>query len=186
MSRSFQRSGDTIRMQLATWEVELLRELQEGLRATLDDGDPEHPVIARLFPPAVDGDDEADREIRALIGSELLTSRLEGLDALLEVLDRASVQGDRHRVTLREDEPALVLGVLNDLRLAIGARLGIEDLDREEIGPDHPVAPSLAVMDHFAWLQEQLVALLDPAAVKFYDEIDPRDVAGGSGGPDAD
>ncbi|HEX9888563.1 MAG TPA: DUF2017 family protein, partial [Nitriliruptorales bacterium] len=52
-----------------------------------------------------------------------------------------------------------------DLRLALGARVGIAHLDRDELDEDHPAAWSVAVMDHFAWLQEQLILVLDPPAV---------------------
>lgn len=165
MTRSFKRHGERIRMELEEFEVRILRELRDGLRAQLADADSSDPVIDRLFPPAVKDDDLVDVEVRALIHDELLQGRLEALDALTEILDRATPHRGRHRVELVGDEPGLVLGVLNDLRLALGARVGIQDLDRDEIDEDHPAAWSIAVLDHFAWLQEQLIAELDPPSV---------------------
>ena len=64
-------------------------------------------------------------------------------------------------VDLAEDEPLQVLGVLNDIRLAIGARIDIEAIDRDQVSEDDPVAYPIAVMDHLGWWQEQLLAILD-------------------------
>lgn len=170
MSRSFRRQGDRIRWDLESYEITLLTDLRASLRRLLEHGDPHDPVIARLFPRVVADDDAADAELRMLMGMELLTARIEGLEALLEVLTRARPhRGGRLRVELEDDEPPLVLGVLNDLRLALGAQVGIEQLERRSVDEDDPVAWSLAVMDHLAWLQEQLIAIIDPTAV-----YDPR------------
>lgn len=187
MSGRVSRHGDGVRLRLEPWEVTLLRRLRDGLVAVLRDQDREDPVVARLFPRAVEDDEEADEELRALIGTELLTSRLEGLEALLDVLDRGREVDGRLQIDLIEDEPSLVLGVLNDLRLALGARLGVENLDTGSVAEDDPAAPTLAVMSHLAWLQEQLLAILDPKALSFYDELDGEpDPDGGSGaGPGA-
>jgi hypothetical protein len=171
MSRSFRRHGDRIRMQLQPVEVELLRTSREALHRALHDGDPDDPIIRRLFSPTVTGDEDADEELRGMIHSGLLEARLQGLDALVELLDRGTHhRGDVLRVELAEDEAVLVLGVLNDLRLAIGARLGIEELDREALPADEGTTYRLAVMDHLAWLQEQLLAELDPPSVRVHRE----------------
>jgi hypothetical protein len=168
----FRRHGDAIRMELETYEVQLLRDLRDGLREALTRGAPSDPVVARLFSRTVAGDDDADSELRRLIHEDLLTGKLAGLDALVSLLDGGRRRGDRLRVELRDDGPGLVLGVLNDLRLAIGARVGLEHLDRDTVDPDSPTATSLAVMDHLAWLQEQLLAIVDPASVSLYDDLD--------------
>jgi hypothetical protein len=171
VSRSFRRHGDLIRMQLEPVEVDLLRSTRDALHRALYAGDPADPIIRRLFPSAVSGDEEADAELKDLIHDGLLESRLAGLDALVELLDRGTHhRGDVLRVELADDEPLLVLGVLNDLRLAIGARVGIEELDREQLAQDEETAYRLAVMDHLAWLQEQLLAVLDPPSVQVHEE----------------
>lgn len=160
MSRVFRSHGADIRAQFEPQEVELLRTLEQGVAATLEHGDDADPVIERLFPTAVAGDEEADTELRRLLRDELLESRQAGLRALSEILDRARPHRGRLRVDLVDDEPLLVLGVLNDLRLAIGARIGIEHLDREDIPDDDALRYRLAVMDHLGWWQEQLLVLL--------------------------
>jgi hypothetical protein len=173
VTRSFKRHGQRLRMQLEPVEVDLLRSIRTALHQALETNDPADPVIRRLFPATVTGDDEADDDLRGMIHDGLLESRLAGLDALTELLDRGTLhRGDVLRIELVDDEPLLVLGVLNDLRLAIGARVGIEELDRESLDPDDSTTYRLAVMDHLAWLQEQLLAELDPPAVRVYEEED--------------
>ena len=159
-------------MQLDAIEVDLLHGLEQGLRAALEGNDADDPVVARLFPSTVGGDDEADRELRGLIHDDLLRSRLASLDTLLGLLERGTRRGRGIRVDLVDEEPLLVLGVLNDLRLAIGAQVGIETLEREQLHPDDPVTYRVAVMDHLAWLQEQLLQVLDPASTRVHDELE--------------
>lgn len=170
MTRPFSRHGEGIRWRLQTWEVDLLRSLRDDLRALLVGGDPDDPVIQRLFPPASRQDREIDRELRGLMRDELLASRLSGLESLLDVLDRAEEHRGGCRVDLVDDEPMLVLGVLNDVRLALGIRVGTERLERGEIAEDDPVLPTLALMDHLALLQESLLGILDPPSLHHYED----------------
>ena len=176
--RSFRRSRGGVRAQFDRVEVELLRTAREELRSTLERHDPNDPVMRRLFPPMVLGDEQAEAETRALLHDELLEERLRGLDALVALLERGEAHRGGVRLELREDEPLLVLGVLNDLRLAIGASIDIEAIDRERADDDEVLGYRLAVMDHFAWMQEQLLGILDPPSVRhseaFDDEHDPE------------
>ncbi len=173
MSRTFRRHGDGVRMHLQDFEVELLETLQAALASALERADPEDPVVRRLFPATVTGDEEADADLRGMIHEDLLGDRLRGLEALLDLLERGTPKGRAVRVDLEDDEPMLVLGVLNDLRLAIGAQVDIEHLDRTSIDPKGPVAYRLAVMDHLAWLQEQLLRVIDPVSTTVYEEEEP-------------
>ncbi len=165
MSPRVRRQGDHIRLELEPFELGLLRLLPETLEALLEDPDPADPAMARLFPACVVADDQADAELRRLIFDDLLRSRLEGVRALRTILDRAERRRGRYRVELVEDEPALVLGVLNDVRLTLGARVGIERLDRADIDLTHPAAATLATVDHLAWIQEELLRVIDPPSV---------------------
>lgn len=170
MSGAFVPHEQGVRMQLRDEEVALLRRLRDELAAVLR-GDTDDEIVRRLFPAAVSGDDEADVELRRLMHDDLLQSRLTALDELLGYLDRAHRVRRRQVVDLVEGEPVLVLGVLNDLRLALGARVGFDVLEgRDTITPDDPRVPSLAVMDHLAMWQEQLLAVLDPVSTAHYDE----------------
>lgn len=164
-------------MQLAAGEVELLRSMRDGLRAVLESGEPDDPVVARLFPAAVSDDPEADTELRRLLRDELLTARLTALDDLHELLEHAQRSRGGLRVDLDGEQAVLVLGVFNDLRLAIGARVGVEQVEREQLPTDEATTRRLAVMDHFGWLQEQLLAVLDPPSVQVYLDGDGQERA---------
>ncbi len=162
-------------MQLAGGEVDLLRSMRDGLRAVLSDGAPDDPVIARLFPTAVSDDSEADIELRRLLRDELLSARLAALDDLHALLEQGRASRGGLRVDLDAEQAVLVLGVFNDLRLAIGARVGIEQLEREQLPSDEATTQRLAVMDHFGWLQEQLLAVLDPPSVQLHHDGDGQE-----------
>ncbi len=169
MTRTFRAHGDSVRATFRPVEVELLRVTRDELAAALERGDPDDPVVQRLFPPPVLGDPEVESELRQLFQADLLADRLEQLDQLVALLDRGEPHRGGVRIDLVEDEPLLFLGVLNDLRLAIGARIDVEAVDRAEVDEDHPAAYPMAVMDHLGWWQEQLLALIDPPAVRVHD-----------------
>jgi len=161
VSRTFDRHRDAIRMTLRSEEAALLERLAGEMRASLERPDPGDPVHSRLFPPAVLGDPQAEGEVRDLLADALLEERLAGLEAVLGVVGRARRHRGRLVVDLTEEEPLLLLQVLNDIRLGIGARIDIEALDREQVRPEDELAYPLAVMDHLGWWQEQLLMLLD-------------------------
>lgn len=121
------------------------------------------------------GDDEADEELRGLIHDDLAGVKRAGLGALEELLDGGTRRGAGLRVELDQDETLLVLGVLNDLRLAIGARIAIDELDRADVDPDSALGYRLAVMDHLGMWQELLLAIVDPPAVQVHEEPFPGD-----------
>lgn len=171
----FEARDEVVRATFEPVEVELLRDLRDQLRATLTSGDEDHAILQRLFPSAVLGDQDADAELRSMLRIELLASRLEGLDELVAILDRGTPHLGGIRVELAEDEPLLLLGVLNDLRLAIGAQIDIESLDRDRAREDDSLGYALAVMDHLAWMQEQLLEIVDPVSVSHYEETSLHD-----------
>lgn len=179
MSRPFRRHGDRIRWQLDAIELEVLAALLESLLGVLDGGDPDDPALRRLFPPTVLGDPRADAELRGLIHDDLATVKRAGLEELAALLAGGEPQRDGVRIDLGADDALLVLGVLNDLRLTIGARVGIEQLERDTVDPRSVLGTRLAVMDHLAGWQELLLAIVDPPSVRVHDEgVGPRDPNG--------
>lgn len=164
-----------MRWRLDAFEEELLRTLIASLAEVLAGRDPRDAAVQRLFPRTVLGDDDADVELRGLIHDDLAGVKRAGLDALSALLDGGDRRGQGLRVELTPDDTLLVLGVLNDLRLAIGARVGIEDLDRGDVDPDSPLGYRFAVMDHLGLWQELLLAIVDPASVRVHGD----DFAGG-------
>lgn len=162
MSRTFRAVGGSIRARFHPAEVELIHSLHDDLLAALETRDPNDPVIRRLFPPAVLGDPEVESEVRSMFDDALLAERLSALSVLVDILERGVTHRGRLRIELIEDEPLILLRALNDVRLAVGARIDVEALDRDAVTSDDDEAYPLAVMDHLAWWQEQLVDIIDP------------------------
>jgi hypothetical protein len=120
------------------------------------------PVLERLFPRAYLEPEDVDRdaEYRRLVRDELLEAKLANLDVVTTTLDRGTVGLRGWTVDLTEEEASAWLGALNDLRLALGVRLGItEDFDGD-IDPSDPQAPALNVLAYLGWLEENLVDAL--------------------------
>jgi hypothetical protein len=159
---SFKRVGDhRVRVRLAHDEVAILRGLPDQLRTVLGEGEDE-PVNQRLFPPAyLDvADIEQDAEYQRLMHDDLVKEKLANLDLVTDTLARGSTSVRRWTVELTDEEAAAWLGVLNDLRLALGVRLDItEDFDGDVDDAD-PRAPALRLLSYLGWLEEQLLDAL--------------------------
>jgi Domain of unknown function (DUF2017) len=162
LAGSFKRVGrDRVRVRLAQDEVAVLRGLPDQLRTVLGEGEGE-PVNRRLFPPAyLDvADVERDAEYRRLMHDDLVKEKLANLDLVTGSLERGSASVRRWTVELTDEEATAWLGVLNDLRLALGVRLDItEDFDGDVDDAD-PRAPALRLLSFLGWLEEQLLDAL--------------------------
>jgi hypothetical protein len=162
LAASFKRVGnDRVRVRLAQDEVAILRGLPDQLRSVLAEGGDE-PVNQRLFPPAyLDvADIEHDTEFHRLMHDDLVTEKLANLDLVTDTLARGSTSVRRWTVELTDEEATAWLGVLNDLRLALGVRLDItEDFDGD-VNDTDPRAPALRLLSYLGWLEEQLLDAL--------------------------
>ena len=162
MAASFKRVGnDRVRVRLTQDEVAILRGLPDQLRSVLAEGGDE-PVNRRLFPPAyLDvADVEYDSEYHRLMHDDLVKEKLANLDLVTDTLARGSASVRRWTVELTDEEATAWLGVLNDIRLALGVRLDItEDFDGDVDDTD-PRAPALRLLSYLGWLEEQLLSAL--------------------------
>lgn len=162
MAGSFKRvGGDRVRVRLANDEVAILRGLPDQLRSVLGE-DEDEPVNRRLFPPAyLDvADIEHDAEFQRLMHDDLVSEKLANLDLVTTTLARGTSSVRRWTVELTDEEATAWLGVLNDLRLALGVRLDItEDFDGDVDDTD-PRAPALRLLSYLGWLEEQLLEAL--------------------------
>ncbi len=119
---------------------------------------PQDEVLARLFPSAYDESEaEAAGEFRRLTEGDLRAGVLARAHRL------AATAGEEH--LSGADARAWLLAV-NDLRLALGARLGLRtDHDAERLMADapagSPVAVALQVQASFGHVQSLLVEALD-------------------------
>lgn len=118
-------------MHFAQVELEILKVLFDQLAASLDGVDgPDDVIFQRLYPPAYPDDDDAASEFRALTEDSLRAERQQRLDACRADLDRG--------VDVELGDPDVArrwIQVLNDLRLAVGTRLGITEEDDHDIDP---------------------------------------------------
>ena len=162
MAGSFKRIGnDRVRVRLANDEVAVLRGLPDQLRTVLGEGEDE-PVNRRLFPPAyLDvADIEHDAEYHRLMHDDLVSEKLANLDLVTDTLARGTSSVRRWTVELTEEEATAWLGVLNDLRLALGVRLDITEDFNGEVDDTDPRAPAFRLLSYLGWLEEQLLDAL--------------------------
>jgi hypothetical protein len=111
------------------------------------------PAADRLHVPVYLDDPEANEEWWRLMGQDLEAARQADRTVFQKV-----VSSDEP-VTLGAEDADAMLRVLNETRLALGARLGI---DVEEDHDDLP-AESRQVLDYLGWIQEELTIELTRA-----------------------
>ena len=164
MMRRFSRRRDgSLDVTLERAELELVRDLPDQLRA-LYEGSHDDPARERLFPRAYldPTEEQAEQEWQELVHPGLLAGRLEALARLTATLDGAEpTRRDRVVVHLDPDDVPAWLAVLNDARLALGARLGVtDDVDLGEVNPDDPNAAVIAAYRWLTYLEGELVETL--------------------------
>jgi hypothetical protein len=119
---------------------------------------PEDPVLARLLPDAYRDDPEASGEFRRYTEHDLRSGKLAAARTVLATLPSAG-----GRVRLSEPESQAWLRALNDVRLALGVRLGVtEEFDAEvgELSADDPRSAYVWVYQWLAYLQDSLLEAL--------------------------
>jgi Domain of unknown function (DUF2017) len=118
----------------------------------------EDPVLARLLPDAYRDDPEAAGEFRKYTEPALRTAKQQAAQEMLDTLP--DVGG---RIQLTQDQALSWLKALNDVRLALGVRLGVTEEFEEQWGRLKPDDPQWTAFEVYAWLgavQESLVQAL--------------------------
>jgi len=119
---------------------------------------PDDPVLARLLPDGYRDDQESADEFRRFTESGLRSAKVESAQMLLQTLPAGG-----GRVRLNSDQAEAWLRSLNDVRLALGVRLGVtDDFDglSEDVGSEDPRYAYIQVYQWLAFLQDSLVAAL--------------------------
>jgi len=119
------------------------------------DTPPEDPVLARLLPDGYRDDPEAAGEFRKYTEPALRSAKHA---AAQEMLDTLPEEGGR--IQLTQDQAMSWLKALNDVRLALGVRLGVTEEFEEQWGRLKPDDPQWSAFEVYAWLgavQESLV-----------------------------
>lgn len=162
-------------------EAGLLRQLALEMLQLLDataSPDPsresvaEDPALARLLPDAYRDDAEASAEFRRFTAEDLARRKMDNARAIVAALDAAELEPPKRRpfvavgeVSVRLDEAGAQswLRALTDMRLALAARLGIEN-DEEMADWARTNPRSDAVRNVYDWLaavQDGLVRAVD-------------------------
>jgi len=117
--------------------VAVAADVRELLQAPPDG----NPVAARLFPRAYTDptEEDAEREWQELVHADLALGKLAALDELRSRFERARPAGELVHVAFEADQEERLLLALNDMRLALGAALGVTaDTDLEHVAPSDP------------------------------------------------
>ena len=152
------RAGDGIHLSLDEQEAGILRELVKEMRLLLEADIPAgDEVLQRLFPSAYE-EEEDQKNYEELIGNELRDVKREALRKVEEALGPSGPL-DTELPASDVDE---WLRFLNDVRLAIGTRLEVDETKMEkEFDPNDPEAPALSVLHWLGWLQGTMLEQLN-------------------------
>jgi Domain of unknown function (DUF2017) len=157
--RPFRRRGDQLVARLVDAEAGivglLLDQLEQLLSADPADtgGD---PVMARLLPPGHTGDPEIAADFRDLTESGLRSGKADDLATV-----RATLPPDGGEVRLDDDQARAWLRTTNDLRLALGTRLGVT---AETEPPEDPAGEEGSQLAVYYWLTAVQGSLVDALA----------------------
>ncbi|TCN58545.1 uncharacterized protein DUF2017 [Rhodococcus sp. SMB37] len=182
-------SGPKLRSEMDGHEASVLRSLVASVLGMLEDRSaqapqddlaeltglrtgnstpPEIPALERLLPDfhrpdadaSVNPDDEAgdlNGALRSLHEPSIIDAKLAAGAVILR-----TVPEDGGKVVLNPEQAEAWLYGLNDVRLALGTTLGIDDDTPETLDDDDPRAPHLDVYHWLTWMQDSLVQALLP------------------------
>jgi len=122
------------------------------------DQPPEDPVLARLLPDGYRDDPAAAGEFRKYTEPALRSAKHQAAQEMLDTLPDAG-----GRIQLTQDQALSWLKALNDVRLALGVRLGVTEDFEQQWGRLKPDDPQWTAFEVYAWLgavQESLVQAL--------------------------
>ena len=125
---------------------------------TSHDNPPDDEVLFRLLPNAY-SDDVSSAEFRRYTESTLREKKRAHAMAIRSHLINAT-DGE---IDLDQESAKGWLGGLNDIRLALGVRLNVEENSHENLEllkPDDPMRPVYAVYTWLGWLQDSLIQAL--------------------------
>ncbi len=112
--------------------------------------DPADPAADRLRVPVYLDDPEANQAWWLLMGQELDEARSNDREVFQRVIS------SEHAVVLDDEEANAFLRVLNEARLVLGARMGVEVEEDHDRLPE----PSRQALDYLGWVLEELTAEL--------------------------
>lgn len=135
-----------------------------GMR-TGNSAPPSDPQLLRLLPDfhrSEPGSPDADRAqlnaaLRSLHEPDIIEAKVAAGSVVLR-----TVPADGGKVVLTPEQADAWLTALNDVRLALGTVLEIDDETPDQLEPDDPRAPHLDVYHWLTWMQDSLLQALAP------------------------
>jgi uncharacterized protein DUF2017 len=119
---------------------------------------PDDPILARLLPDAYQDDPDAAADFRRFTESGLRSAKVADARTVL-----ATMPPGGGRVRLSVEQAEIWVRALNDVRLALGVRLGVtDDFDglSEDLGPADPRYAFFQVYQWLSYVQETLITAL--------------------------
>lgn len=175
------------RLVLSAGAVALLRNFVGQLVVLHDEAPTDDPAWQRLY-PSTTADPRLDRDLRDLVHPDLVEGRLEAFEVVGAVLADADGSGRERTLEFDDDQAVAFLGVVNDVRLALAARINLPALvDDDGELPDDLPDQTLAVAELVSWLallQDQVLASLAPESMDHQRDLVraglAEDLAGGA------
>lgn len=168
---TFEQAERDILLNLAEQLIEILAERVDDVHSdpldamvgiTGHDSPPDDEVLLRLLPNAY-ADPVESAEFRRYTESVLREKKR----AHAIVIRSYLFNSDESKVTLNQGSAEAWLGAMNDIRLALGVRLRVEENSHDQLellATDDPMRGVYVVYSWLGWLQESLLlALMDDA-----------------------
>jgi Domain of unknown function (DUF2017) len=152
--RPFRASGGEVVARLDPAEAGVLGLLLDQLEQLLDaDEVGDDPVLQRLFPDGHRGDRELAADYRDMTEESLRSGKADDLATV-----RATLPPEGGEVRLDRDQAGAWLRSTNDIRLALGVRL---DIDEDTEPPDDPAGDEGQQLAVYYWLTAVQGSLVD-------------------------
>ncbi|MCC5574049.1 DUF2017 domain-containing protein [Microtetraspora sp. AC03309] len=173
MSAGFTAAGEGVSITLDAGEASVLSSLVSQILGLVEPGvtgddpleralgigsgsAPSDPVLARLFPSAYAEDEKASEEFRRYTEATLREGKRADAQTLLDTAEPGVLK-------LTPEQGQAWLRALNDVRLALGVRLGVTEQihdEMAEMSEEDPRYPALAIYEWLTYLQDTLVRAL--------------------------
>ncbi len=156
--RRFKATSGGITVTFNEVEANVLRDMAEQVAVLLRGHEDRigDRALERLLPDGYRGNPEDAQEFRRLTQGDLVADKVAGAATIIEALSRPAQQGSVRLMLMPEDAVAW-LRSLNDIRLAMAVRLGIEN---EQYRPD-PTDNDYAIYLWLGQVQHSLLRAVD-------------------------
>ena len=155
--KPFRRKGEEFVARLDPAEAGIVGLLLDQLEQLLTDDDvADDPVVARLLPEGHRGDPRLAAEYRDLTRASLVAGKSDDLATV-----RATLPTEGGALRLDADQAGAWLRTTNDLRLALGERIGITE---ETEPPEDPAGEEGQQLAVYYWLTALQGSLVDAVA----------------------